>query len=101
MPEDTMNFEEAVQEPVENAAPQPAQTGFVKVIHDTRGEISVPYDELAAIEPTVTIRRIMARCTMQGTDLAYFVNGQPVADQDTVVNAGDEIYVAGKLVGGH
>jgi len=98
MPEETMQFEEAQQD--ENTTAAPTQTGFVKVIHDTRGEISVPYGELAELNPSVTIRRIMARCTMTGTDLAFFVNGQPVADQDTVVDAGDEIYVAGKLVGG-
>ena len=83
----------------EEEATQPG--GFVKMIHDTRGEISVPYGELASIHPDVTIRRVLARCNMQGTDLAFFVNGEPVADQETVVNAGDEIYVAGKLIGGN
>ena len=79
--------------------PQPV-TRFVRVVHDTIGEMRIPYDALAEVNPDVTVLRLLSRADLNVPgQSAVFVNGQRAA-MESVVQPGDEVYIAGKLQGG-
>ena len=77
----------------------PAQ---VHLVHDTAGDIFVPYASLAEENPRVTVLRCLAYAGLNVSgQVAIYVNNEAGHTLESVVTPDDEIYVAGKLQGGH
>ncbi len=76
------------------------RTQYVAVGHDSFGEKYVNYADLVARAPMVTVRRVLGSVNIELREgMEVFVDGQP-ATADTVVSAGQAIFVVGKLAGG-
>jgi molybdopterin converting factor small subunit len=76
------------------------QDTHVAVIHDSFGERYVNVALLRERAPVVTVLRAMSAMNLEPRgDVQYFVNGGQV-DSDHQLNAGDELYVVGKVAGG-
>jgi sulfur carrier protein ThiS len=76
------------------------QTTHAVVIHDSFGE---KYANVAAMRErggSVTVLRVLGAMNLEpkGT-VQYYLNGNVVSN-DHVINAGDSLYIVGKLAGG-
>ena len=86
-------------ESTEESQPSPAQ---VHLVHDTAGDIFVPYDVPGRGESTrVTVLRCLAAAGLNVFgQVAVYVNNEAGHSLESVVTPEDEVYVAGKLQGG-
>jgi hypothetical protein len=97
--DEELDGEEEYQEPWTEEEPVDQDT-HVAVIHDSFGERYVNVALLKERAPVVTVLRVMGAMSLEPKgDVQYFVNGGQVTS-DHQVDAGDELYVVGKVAGG-
>ena len=72
----------------------------VAIIHDSFGEKHVNVVALAERGAAVTILRVLGVLDLEPRgDVQFFLDSQQV-DKEHVLNAGQEVYIVGKLAGG-
>lgn len=97
--EEEEGFEEAGPALIEYEEPVSTED-YAAVIHDSFGERHVNVTMLRERGGVVTILRILGAMELEPKgEVKYFLNGNEVGSGHTV-NAGDQIYVVGKLAGG-